>query len=142
MIQQTLIIDDDKLSIYLTKTILERTTDCKHFESANSCDEAINYIKYCIEKNENSLPDLILLDLDMPSGNGWVLVDFLKEIKSKIKKEINIFMLSSTFDKGNIIKSRNCDVISDFISKPLIREDVEFIKEAIEKKKIGEVYYK
>ena len=88
------------------------------------------------------MPDLILLDLDMPSGNGWVLVDFLKEIKSKIKKEINIFMLSSTFDKGNIIKSRNCDVISDFISKPLIREDVEFIKEAIEKKKIGEVYYK
>lgn len=142
MIQHTLIIDDDKLSIYLTKTILERTTDCKHFESANSCDEAINYIKYCIEKNENSLPDLILLDLEMLSGNGWVLVDFFKEIKSKIKKEINIFMLSSTFDKGNIIKSRNCSVISDFISKPLIREDVEFIKEAIEKKKIGEVFYK
>jgi hypothetical protein len=51
-------------------------------------------------------------------------------------------MLSSTFNKGNIIKSRNCNVISDFISKLLIREDVELIKEAIEKKKIGDVYYK
>lgn len=141
MIQQTLLVDDDKLSIYLTKTTLERTTDCKHFETANSCEEAINYIKYCIEKNVDSLPDLILLDLEMPTGNGWLFVDFFKTIKSEVKKDIYIFMLSSTFDKGNIIKARNCTVITDFISKPLVKEDVEFIKQAIEKKKMGEVYH-
>jgi two-component system chemotaxis response regulator CheY len=140
MIKNTLIIDDDNLSIYLTKTTLEITINCKNFESANSGNQAIDYLKYCIEKN-NNFPDLILLDLDMPNGNGWQFIEDFKQIKSKIKHDINIFMLSSTFDKGNIVKAKNCTLITDFISKPLVKQDVEQIEAKIVKSKLTPIYY-
>jgi CheY-like chemotaxis protein len=140
MIKNTLIIDDDNLSIYFTKTTLERTINCKNFESANSGNQAIDYLKYCIEKN-NNFPDLILLDLDMPNGNGWQFIEDFKQIKSKIKHDINIFMLSSTFDKGNIVKAKNCTLITDFISKPLVKQDVEQIEAKIVKSKLTPIYY-
>ncbi len=140
MIQNTLIIDDDKLSVYLTKTTLERTTSSKNFESAGSSHEAINYLNYCLEK-KTALPDLILLDLDMPEGNGWQFIEAYKSIKHKIKKEVHIFMLSATFDKGNIIKAKNCTVITNFISKPLVKQDVDNLLAQIENKKIQEHVY-
>lgn len=140
MIQNTLIVDDDNLSIYLTKTTLERTTECKNFESANNSNQAIDYLKYCIEKNKTNFPDLILLDLDMPNGNGWQFIEDFKEIKSKIKLNTNIFMLSSIYDKGNIIKAKNCTLITDFISKPLVKQDIELIKTKMEKKNWVEIY--
>lgn len=140
MIQNALIVDDDNLSIYLTKTTLERTTECKNFESANNSNQAIDYLKYCIEKNKNNFPDLILLDLDMPNGNGWQFIEDFKQIKSKIKHDISIFMLSSTYDKGNIIKAKNCTQITDFISKPLVKQDIENIKSKMEKKNLVEIY--
>lgn len=140
MIQNTLIVDDDNLSIYLTKTTLERTTECKNFESANNSNQAIDYLKYCIEKNKTNFPDLILLDLDMPNGNGWQFIEDFKEIKSKIKHNTNIFMLSSIYDKGNIIKAKNCTLITDFISKPLVKQDIELIKTKMEKKNWVEIY--
>ena len=139
MIQNTLIVDDDNLSIYLTKTTLERTTECKNFESANNSNQAIDYLKYCIEKNKTNFPDLILLDLDMPNGNGWQFIEDFKEIKSKIKHNINTFMLSSIYDKGNIIKAKNCTLITDFISKPLVKQDIELMKAKMEKKKLAEI---
>jgi CheY-like chemotaxis protein len=141
MIQNTLIVDDDNLSIYLTKTTLERSTECKNFESANNSNQAIDYLKYCIEKNKTNFPDLILLDLDMPNGNGWQFIEEFKQIKSQIKHNINIFMLSSTFDKGNIVKAKNCALITDFISKPLIKQDIKQIESKIEKSKLAHVYY-
>lgn len=140
MIQNTLIVDDDNLSIYLTKTTLERTTECKNFESANNSNQAIDYLKYCIEKNKTNFPDLILLDLDMPNGNGWQFIEDFKEIKSKIKHNTNIFMLSSIYDKGNIIKAKNCTLITDFISKPLVKQDIELMKAKMEKKNWVEIY--
>lgn len=135
MIQNTLIIDDDKLSVYLTKTTLERTTTSKNFESAGNSLEAINYLNYCLEKQKESFPDLILLDLDMPGGNGWQFVEAYKSIKNKIKKDVHIFMLSSTFNKGDIVKAKNCSVITDFISKPLVKQDVDNLLAQIENKK-------
>jgi len=133
MIQNTLIVDDDNLSIYLTKTILERTTECKNFESANNSNQAIDYLKYCIEKNKTNFPDLILLDLDMPNGNGWQFIEDFKLIKDKINHHINIFMLSSVFDIGTKMKANNCNFIEDFISKPLVKQDIDSIKAKMHK---------
>jgi CheY-like chemotaxis protein len=137
MIQTTLIVDDDNLSIYLTKTALERSTECKNFESANNSNQAIEYLKYCIEKNKTNFPDLILLDLDMPNGNGWQFIEDFKQIKHKIKHNISIFILSSVFDKGNIIKAKNCTLITDFISKPLVKQDIDCIKAKIYKNNLA-----
>lgn len=141
MIQNTLIIDDDKLSIYLTKTTLERNTSVSNFESAGGSHEAINYLNYCIEKQKSSFPDLIILDLDMPDGNGWHFVEAFKTLKPKIKKDVHVFMLSSTFNKGDIVKAKNCTIITDFISKPLVKQDVDKLIHQIENKKILETVY-
>lgn len=140
MIQNTLIIDDDKLSVYLTKTTLERTTTSNNFESAGNSHEAMNYLNYCLEKQKNSFPDLIMLDLDMPEGNGWHFIEEFKSIKHKIKKEVHIFMLSSTFNKGDIVKAKNCAVITDFISKPLVKQDVDNLLSQIKNKKNQQEY--
>jgi response regulator RpfG family c-di-GMP phosphodiesterase len=140
MIQNVLIIDYDKLSVFLTKTTLERTTSIKNFESAENINEAINYLNYCLEKQKDSFPDLILFDLDKLGGNGWQFVDDFKALKHKIKKDIHIFMLSSTINKGDIVKAKNCAEITDFISKPIVKQDVDNLLSQIENKKNHQEY--
>lgn len=134
MITNTLIVDDDKLSIYLTKTTLERNFEFGNFESANNSYQAIEYLEYCIEKNKNTFPDLILLDLDMPNGNGWHFLEAFGKITPKLNKKVVIYMLSSIFDSESVNRAKRNELVSDFIPKPLVKQDIEKIKRKLASK--------
>lgn len=128
MVTNTLIVDDDKLSIYLTKTTLERNFEHTNFESANNSYQAIQFLEYCIEKKKSTFPDLILLDLDMPGGNGWHFLEAFGQLKPKLKKNVVIYMLSSIFDSESINRAKRNVFVTDFIPKPLVKQDIEKIK--------------
>lgn len=76
-----------------------------------------------------SRPDLIIIDLKMPSMSGF---DIVKEIKKdKILEKIPVIVLTGSQDYQSIIKLRKSGVI-DYIVKPYYRDDlVNRIKKAL-----------
>ncbi len=72
------IIDDDKLFVFLTKKIINTTNLETHIKEFRDGKYAIDYLRQTLNSSE-LLPDIILLDLNMPIMDGW---GFLEEYKT------------------------------------------------------------
>jgi len=108
-----LVIDDDATIRYLLKTIL------KEYEVITMEDgyDALSWL------NSGNVPDLILLDIEMPNINGRVLI---RRLKSSYKhRNVPIVIMSGTDSK--LIKNSLLKLgASDFIVKPF--KDVDFLE--------------
>ena len=101
-----LIVDDEPMSRMLLESILELVFTCA---TAESGEEAISYC-------EANLPDLVLLDMNMPDISGLDVCSALKA--SPETNHIPVIFVTSTMD----IESENaCWEVgaSDFVMKPV-----------------------
>ncbi len=73
-----LLVDDDDDYHLLISDALQRSFKHYHLDWKQNGAEARDYLNYLYKHNVNQLPDLILLDLNMPKVDGLAL---LKEIK-------------------------------------------------------------
>ncbi|MFV8345344.1 response regulator [Flavobacterium sp. ZB4P13] len=112
----TYIIDDDKLTLKLMSILISKNKFCEEIQSFNNAQSAIAKLKENWDDNEN-LPDAILLDLNMPVMDGWQFLD--EFILLPIKKEISIFIMTSSIDPADIEMAKKYDVIKDYIMKPI-----------------------
>lgn len=121
------IIDDDKITILLTKKriqMFDLAENIVAFENGKSAYE--NFVER-INNNQN-LPDLILLDINMPLWDGW---DFLQEFENNYKdKDLCLFMLTSSINPADKEKANNFRLIKDFLIKPI---DENVLKDAVVK---------
>lgn len=117
------IIDDDKIYVYGLKKMLSIHDFCKNVLIFNNGEEAIKYMKPLIVSNEG-LPDIILLDINMPVMDGWEFLDEFIKIKPKIKKKITIYMVSSSINPIDIERAKSYSEVSNYFVKPIKMEDL------------------
>lgn len=123
------IIDDDKIYTYGVTKIIKNLLPEKQIMSFENGRKALDALKN-LESSSDSLPDLILLDIDMPEMNGW---DFLQEFEvlhERIEKDIPVFVISSRVNSSNqeLYKVEWDNKVSDFIQKPV---DIETFRELL-----------
>ncbi|MGJ8736400.1 response regulator [Zobellia laminariae] len=122
------IVDDDDIYRF---TIIQsaKFSKIEHMTSVfPNGEEAINYIK----KNQDTpdaLPNLILLDIDMPIMDGFQFLKAYKEIETKLSKKIAIYMVSSSVDPEDIEKAKGYTSVIDYLSKPLKSDKLKAIIE-------------
>ncbi|MDP5229940.1 MAG: response regulator [Cellulophaga sp.] len=131
-IERVCIIDDDPIFVYGTKILLNHNSS---FGSSvivyENGKEALDDLTALV-KSEEKLPDVIFLDLNMPTMDGW---EFLDEfIKLSFKNRPKIFIVSSSIDQKDIKKARSYEIVQDFIAKPLSNTLMATIFKALEGK--------
>jgi CheY-like chemotaxis protein len=125
-INQACIIDDDKIFTFGLKKLMSLTNFCDDILTFVNGQEAINYLQSILALPE-SLPDLILLDLNMPIMDGW---QFLEEFsRRQPAKKIALYVVSSSIDPVEHRRVASYEVVSNFFVKPLMREDLDKIAE-------------
>ncbi|MES2266939.1 MAG: response regulator [Bacteroidota bacterium] len=111
-------IDDNPLEHLIMKKIFAR----HHLfnEAVHTLDSKV-IIDFLTEKcsDELLLPDLIFLDLDMPGFSGWDFLESFTTLQSCLSKPISIYIISSSVDRNDIMRSRNFPFVREFISKPV-----------------------
>jgi CheY-like chemotaxis protein len=116
------IVDDDPIYVFTTKQKLQVGKFCNNILIYNNGKEAFEALKALIENN-NTLPDVILLDLNMPVWDGW---DFLDEFQTiKANKKIAIYIVSSSDNPDDIARSKSYHIVNDFIIKPITIEKLD-----------------
>ncbi len=121
-----LCVDDDPITLLLTKMVIDKTIFAKEIITAKSGDEAMSYFENLIVFDTQSYPKVIFLDLNMPVMGGWEFLDnFTKKDLPIIFKNTKVFILSSSIDPLDIQKSKTYPVVIDFISKPITKEKLE-----------------
>jgi PleD family two-component response regulator len=104
--QKVLIVDDEPLNIELMEGIL--SNDYEVIKASSGIEALI--------KVENTLPDLILLDVMMPNMNGYAVC---KNLKSSNKtKSIPIVMITALKEHEGKNKAIEAGA-DDFVSKPI-----------------------
>lgn len=115
------LVDDDKI-YQLTSARMIRamalTDEVLQFENG---EEALQYLKDHIDKEE-SLPDYIFLDINMPYVDGWMFLADYASLKPSLKKEIHIFMISSSIDQRDIVRAQRNSDVREYITKPVSPE--------------------
>jgi CheY-like chemotaxis protein len=114
-----LLIDDNYIDNFVTRKIIEASNFAEDIVVVRSANEAINALR-----GGHVKPDVIFLDIRMPLMSGF---EFLEEY-DKIdidKKDVKIFMLSSSLDPTDMRKSIDNKYITQFIHKPLTQKALE-----------------
>lgn len=77
-----LMVDDDSEDIYLTKRAFSAHDDLLDFRSVKSGSELFDYLNCRGDFEDNTdedIPDVILLDINIPKENGFSLLERLKD---------------------------------------------------------------
>ena len=117
--QQTIcIIDDDRIQHFAIEKSIQNQGYSKTMLSFLDGEEAMIFFNENLSNN-SLLPDIILLDLNMPVVNGWQFLQQYALIKEKIQKSIKIYVVSSSINDSEILRATSNVNVSGFLSKPL-----------------------
>jgi CheY-like chemotaxis protein len=115
------LIDDDKIYQFTARKILESTGLAKTILSFYNGSEAIGYFREKSIKEQDQLPDVIFLDINMPVMNGWQFLEEYHKLLVNLKKSITIYVVSSSVDDCDIQRSKQFSSVTDYIVKPINR---------------------
>ena len=118
------IVDDDPIHQRIVQIMIEKYKIYDHYLSFTNAQIALKALKENFNAPQG-LPDVILLDLNMPVLDGWGFLEEFNNIKGMMCKDIKIFIVSSSVDEKDISRSRAYSFISGFISKPLSPEIIK-----------------
>lgn len=121
-----LIIDDNTIDQIVTKQLLKKTLGITEISTANNGKQGIQWLRNNKRSFEESL--IILLDAKMPEMDGFEFLSEYEILPEELKKETQIFMLSSTLDPNDITRAKSNKYVKRLLSKPLpIKEFSEII---------------
>ena len=116
-----LLVEDDRIEIIKLKKSIPKEFDNYTLTLANNGSEAFSIL-------EKDVPDIILLDLNMPDTNG---IEFLKIIKSNEDlKHIPVIILTTSNHNKDIKECYKLG-IAGYIIKPLKYEEYELKIQAL-----------
>ncbi|MGB5943256.1 MAG: response regulator [Leeuwenhoekiella sp.] len=117
------IIDDDPVFIFGAKKLIKNADFCDEILHYENAENALEDLKYKIAKQPEKIPEVILLDLNMPVMDGWNFMD--EFIKVDCPKKITIFIVTSSIDPADALRVKEySETVQDYIIKPITKEDL------------------
>jgi CheY-like chemotaxis protein len=111
-----LLVDDDNLDqIDVTRT-LDRKNIVYRLKTAKNGEEALARLRDTDDALFGGIPDIILLDLNMPKMDGFEVLQHIKE--NEDWKSIKVFILTTTGENDDKRRALALGA-SGFITKPL-----------------------
>jgi len=119
-----LLIEDDELDVISVKRSLNKIGIEHELVTAYNGVEAFDKLK----GNDHyppmePLPDVILLDLNMPIMDGFTFLEAFRKLNLPDKEKVTIIVVTSSEDPDDIMKARRMGV-DHYIPKPVTEKDL------------------
>ena len=131
-------IDDDPISLMISKKIISKTAFAKEVITALNGEEALRMydtFKKNTSTNTSSIPELIFLDLNMPVMGGWKFLELFTSEHYSEFNNVKVIILSSTIDPQDLAKAKAFNMVADFLPKPITVGVLDYLKEKFNNQK-------
>ncbi|MBV8251699.1 MAG: response regulator [Chitinophaga sp.] len=126
LINMIFIVDDDPIHQQIAKIMIERQGISNNIRVFSDAQEVLDYFRENTNVPE-ALPDLILLDLNMPVMDGWEFLDEYAGFQTSLPKQVKIFVLTSSIDEKDKERVRSYKFVSGYLTKPLSKEIISHL---------------
>lgn len=100
---ELLMVDDNPADIDLTSEVLAQSNQRFHVNAVNDGAEALSFLRHQGKYAEAPMPDLMILDLNLPRKNGQ---DVLAEVKSDPKlAKIPVVIFTTSQANADVARS-------------------------------------
>lgn len=112
------VVDDDSVYQFTASRTLQATHLANQILQFPNGKEALAFLKNGHDEGR-CLPDIIFLDINMPITDGWAFLEEFHQLKTKLGKEIRIYMVSSSIDPRDRNRARTYPEVTDYMEKPI-----------------------
>jgi CheY-like chemotaxis protein len=123
-----LLVDDDETTNYINKLIISRADFTDELLIASNGRDAIKLVedryKEYKENGCSRVPNLILLDINMPIMDGFGFLDNMQTVACFQDESIVVAVLTTSLNPRDIERVKQAGV-NEFLSKPLTKESLE-----------------
>jgi CheY-like chemotaxis protein len=115
-----LLIEDNLIDQLVIKQLFKKILLVDDLHVANNGREGMEWL----DINQNNFHSLvIILDIQMPVMNGFEFLNAFGRLYSEDKKDIEIYVLSSTLDANDISQIKESNDVTGFLGKPFPIEE-------------------
>jgi two-component system nitrate/nitrite response regulator NarL len=127
-VDKTILIDDSDIDLFIQRRFLEVYNFSEQLLQYKSAEEALASLR---KLDEESAPDVIFLDLNMPEADGFEFLRDFNELPEGITNKSKIVVLTSSNsskDREQVFENKN---VIQFITKPLKQTDIEELRRLV-----------
>jgi chemotaxis family two-component system response regulator Rcp1 len=109
-----LMVEDNQGDVLLTEEILNDGKFSNELNAVSHGEAAIEYLEDA-KQGKHTLPDLILMDINLPRLNGHEVISYIRQ--DDALKDTPIFIVSSSRAPADLEKSR--PLVQHYLVKPM-----------------------
>jgi CheY-like chemotaxis protein len=118
-----LILDDDPVTLFLHKVIIEKSEFSLTPVAFSSGSETLAYLERHCEKHKSFL---IFLDINMPGMSGW---EFMERLNAKTcAGQVTVVIVSSSIDRADYARANGYKQVGGYLEKPISIEMINEVK--------------
>ena len=124
--ERVMIIDDNFTDLYISSRIIIKNNFGKKVLEYSSGKEALKYLQDH-QENIALLPEVIFIDIYMPLMSGFEFLEEYNKLSPTLKRYCKAFIISSTIDDFDIVRSSIDQNVVFFQVKPITKEFLKLI---------------
>lgn len=110
------VVENDRISSVITELIVKKNLFGGEVRCYTNGQRAFDELSLALQQGA-SLPDLVILDLDMPLMDGWEFLDALAKLT--LPHPIKVFVLTSSIQDEDQERALSYKQVAGFFTKPL-----------------------
>lgn len=122
-VKNLFLVDDDEIFTFLAERTIKETNLVDHIQIFSNGQEAIEFLEKAAE-NVDLLPEVILLDINMPILDGWGFLEEFILLKPSLPQKVTIYMVSTSISPFDLERAKDISEVLDYIIKPISKADV------------------
>lgn len=130
------VVEDDRITATITGLIAKKDLHCRAVQTFGNGQQALTKLTAAVRDGVD-IPDLVLLDLNMPLMDGWEFLDAFGSLV--LTQQVCIFILTSSIHPDDMEKARHYHAVKGYFSKPLDTQNVARMKTLL--REIGICHY-
>lgn len=113
----TYVIEDDPVTATITKILLEKALPGGRILLHANGQRALDSLTAALQTGADQVPDLILLDLNMPLLDGWEFLDALNGLA--LPRPVCVLVLTSSLSAADHARAAGYPNVAGYFAKPL-----------------------